>query len=58
MAKYRAIDYKRKYYRDLTAGELNENIADEKEIYQDILREEIDEEITSEEMLKMAESLK
>lgn len=47
VAKYRAIDYKRKYYRDLTAGELNENIADEKEIHQDILREEIDKEITS-----------
>lgn len=23
VAKYRAIDYKRKYYRELTAGELN-----------------------------------
>ena len=47
VAKYRALNYKRKFYRDLTAGELDENIADEKEIDADILRREIEEETMS-----------
>lgn len=46
IAKYRAIDYKRKFYRELSAGELNENIADEKGSLS-LLKCEIEEEINS-----------
>ncbi len=44
VAKYRAIDYKRKYCRELTVGEPNENIAYEK---RNELQSEIKEEVRS-----------
>ena len=44
VAKYRAINYQRKYYRELVTGELNEALADEKDIDSDILKREIEEE--------------
>ena len=47
MAKYRAINYKKKFYRELTAGELTEDITDGKEIDADILRQEIEGEVIS-----------
>ncbi len=43
VAKYRAIDYKRKYCRELITGELNENIADERcALLQNEIKEEVD----------------
>lgn len=47
VSKYRAINYKRKYYRELTAGELNEDITDGKEADEDIIKQEIEEEMMS-----------
>ena len=47
VSKYRAINYKRKFYKELTAGELNENIADGKEVDADLLRREIEEDARS-----------
>lgn len=47
VAKYRAINYKKKFYRELTAGELTEDITDGKEIDADILRQEIEGEVIS-----------
>lgn len=47
VSKYCAIDYKRRFYRELTAGELNEDIADEKEIDAELLGQEIKEETIS-----------
>lgn len=47
VAKYRAINYKRKFYRELTAGELTEDITDGKEVDAGILRQEIESETIS-----------
>lgn len=47
VAKYRTIDYKRKYYRELMTVELNESIADKKEVDQELLTKEVDEEINT-----------
>ena len=47
VSKYRCINYKRKFYRDLTAGELNEEITDGKDINTELLASEINEEIMS-----------
>lgn len=47
VAKYRAINYKRKFYKDLTAGELSDDIADGKEIDAELMRQEIEDEIIS-----------
>lgn len=47
VAKYRAINYKRKFYRELVSGEINENIADGKEIDAELMKKELDEEIMS-----------
>lgn len=47
VAKYRAINYKRKFYRELTAGELTEDITDGKGADADILKREIEEETIS-----------
>lgn len=47
VSKYRSINYKRKFYKELTAGELNEDITDGKEIDADLIKTEIDEEIQS-----------
>ena len=47
VAKYRAINYKKKFYRELVAGELTEDITDGKEIDADILRQEIEGEVIS-----------
>ncbi len=47
VAKYRAINYKKKFYRQLLAGELTEDISDGKEIDADILKEEIESEVMS-----------
>lgn len=43
VAKYRAIDYKRKYCREIMSGELNENIPDSRcEILQSEIKAEVD----------------
>ena len=47
IAKYRAINYKRKYYRELTDVELYGDIADKNEVDADILRQEIEQETIS-----------
>ena len=47
VSKYRAINYKRKFCRDLTAGELSEDITDGKGADADILRREIESETIS-----------
>ena len=47
VSKYRSINYKRKFYRELTAGELSEDITDGKDIDAEILRQEIEDETMS-----------
>ncbi len=47
VAKYRSINYKRKFYRELTAQELNEDITDGKAADADLMRAEIEQEIVS-----------
>ena len=47
VAKYRAINYKRKYIRELSAGELTEDITDLKATDAEILRRELRSEIIS-----------
>lgn len=47
VAKYRAINYKKKFYRELAAGELSEDITDGKEVDADIIRQEIEAETMS-----------
>ena len=47
VSKYRAINYKRKFYRELITGELDENISDGKELDENILKQEIEEDIMS-----------
>lgn len=47
VAKYRSINYKRKFYRELTAQELNEDITDGKTVDAALMREEIRQEIVS-----------
>ncbi len=47
VSKYRAINYKRKFYRELTSGKLNEDIADKREIDADLILKEIEEETLS-----------
>ena len=47
VAKYRAINYKKKFFKELMAGELSEDITDGKEIDAHILAREIEEEIES-----------
>lgn len=47
VAKYRSINYKRKFYRELTAGELTEDITDGKGADADILKKEIEAETIS-----------
>ena len=42
VSKYKAIDYKRRYYKNLIYNELDENIPDEKERIGIELREEIE----------------
>ncbi len=46
LAKYRCIDYKRRYYRESFKGELDENIEDIA-MRRTLLRQEIEEEINS-----------
>ncbi len=46
VAKYRAIDFKRRYYRELMTGELKEDIADER-MSAELLRQETEEEVAS-----------
>lgn len=45
VAKYRSIDYKRKYCRELMTEELNEDISDKNNACQEMLKQEIYEEI-------------
>ena len=47
VAKYRSINYKRKFYKELMAGELSEEIADGKEVDAELIKQEIDNEIIS-----------
>lgn len=47
VSKYRSINYKRKFYKELTAGELTEDITDGKGADADILKKEIEEETIS-----------
>lgn len=47
VAKYRAINYKKKFYRDITAGELSEDITDGTEVDMDIIKQEIEAETMS-----------
>lgn len=47
VAKYRAIDYKRKYYKELMTEEISENMSDEKRRQGESLKAETEEEIQS-----------
>ena len=47
VSKYRAINYKRKFYKELINGELNESIADGKEIDEYIIKQDIENDIMS-----------
>lgn len=47
VSKYRSINYKRKFYKDFMAGELNEWMTDGKQIDAKIMEQEIEDEIKS-----------
>lgn len=47
VAKYRSINYKRKYYRELLQQELSEDIADGNNVDANLMRKEIEQEIIS-----------
>lgn len=47
VAKYRSINYKRKFYKELTEGELDEYITDGKDIDEDLMKQELENEIES-----------
>ncbi|MCH5211320.1 MAG: sigma-70 family RNA polymerase sigma factor [Oscillospiraceae bacterium] len=47
VSKYRSINYKRKFYRELTTGELREDISDGKDIDTELIKQEIEDETKS-----------
>lgn len=47
VSKYRSINYKRKFYRDLTAGELSDDLTDGEEVDAELIKQEIESEIIS-----------
>ena len=47
IAKYRSINYKRKFYKELTEGELSDEITDGKAVDAELMGQEIENEIIS-----------
>lgn len=47
VSKYRAINYKKKFYRELMSGDIDENMTDGKDIDAELLKKELNNEIMS-----------